>query len=152
MKKEAMPRMSSLPSDLATDRSSNGKAAQTMEDSRQSNTGQTQAEWQRGLERHSHTFCACQQSLLRAQCCLPKPKPFGTNPAAKMTLETNKASLARKRNTKHTKDREDGEKKKEKIFLVTEQVCLQLQASTPVKGWPQLFHSRKQENLTQRSS
>lgn len=42
MKKEAMPRMSSLPSDLTTDRSSNEKAAQTMEDNNQSNTGQIQ--------------------------------------------------------------------------------------------------------------
>lgn len=52
----------------------------------------------------------------RLKCCLPEPKPFGTNPAAKMTLETNKVSLARKTNTKHTKDREKGKKKKEKIF------------------------------------
>lgn len=51
----------------------------------------------------------------RLKCCLPEPKPFGTNPAAKMTLET-KVSLARKRNTKYTKDREKRGKKKEKIF------------------------------------
>lgn len=52
----------------------------------------------------------------RLKCCWPKHKPFGTNPAVKMTLETNKVSLARKRNTKHKKDREKGGKKKEKIF------------------------------------
>lgn len=52
----------------------------------------------------------------RLKCCLPEPKSFGTNPAAKMTLET-KVSLARKRNTKHTKDRKKGgEIKKRKYF------------------------------------
>jgi len=41
---------------------------------------------------------------------LSEAKAFGTNPAAKTTLETNNVSSARRRNTKHT------EEKKEKIF------------------------------------
>lgn len=106
--------MSSLPSDLTTDRSYNGKVAQTMKDNKQSNTGQTLGWMTSWLgEAQPYILWLSAEFAERLICCLPKPKPFGTNPAAKMTLETNKVSLARKRNTK---DREKGEKKKEKIF------------------------------------
>lgn len=153
MKKEAMPRMSSLPSDLTTDRSYNGKVAQTMEDNKQSNTGQIPGWMTSWLgEAQPYILWLSAEFAERLKSCLPEPKPFGTNPAAKMTLEANKVSLARKGNTRHTKDRKKGKKKKRENILVTEQVCLQLQASTPTKGWPHLLHSRKLENLSQSSS
>lgn len=63
-----MPRMSSLPSDLTTDRNYNGKVAQTMKETSNPTLAKYWAEWHRGLERQRETcihFVAVSRVSLR---------------------------------------------------------------------------------------
>lgn len=61
-----------------------------------------------GVWRHGRAFGGWEHGFTGTlKCWLTEPSPFGNKPAAKMILETNGVSLARK-NTEHTYKKDFG--------------------------------------------